>query len=108
MLANIAEASSPEQRVGDCVQDDVGIAVAREPAAGRHFDTAEHERPFAGKGVDVEAHAGSRREPTRQPLLGTLEVRGAGELLERGIALDRGDVHPRSTDDTALIGGRGA
>jgi 2-C-methyl-D-erythritol 4-phosphate cytidylyltransferase/2-C-methyl-D-erythritol 2,4-cyclodiphosphate synthase len=40
----------------------------------RHFDPAEHDRTFAGEGVDVEAHAGSWADSPCEPLLGTLEA----------------------------------
>ena len=61
MLADIAEAGGAEQGIGDRVEHDVGIAVAGEAAVVRHLDAAEHDRAFAGEGVNVEAHAGARR-----------------------------------------------
>ena len=75
MLADVAEAGRAEQRVGDGMEDDVGIAVAGEAAAVRDCDAAEHDRPFAGEGVNVEAHAGARDQPAGQPLLGALRSR---------------------------------
>ena len=63
------------------------------PRVVRNCDSAEHDRAIAGKGVDVEAHAGARSQPSGQPLLGAREIGGGGELVERGIALDGGDAH---------------
>ena len=60
MLADVAKARRAEQSVGDRVEHHVGIAVAGQTAAVRHLDPAEHHRPFAGEGVDVEAHSGAR------------------------------------------------
>ena len=93
MLADVAEAGGAEQSVGDGVKHDVGVAVAGEAALMRDLDAAEHDRPFAGEGVDIEAHAGARDQSTGEPLLGAVEVGGGGELVERGIAFDGGDVH---------------
>ena len=49
-----------EQGVGDGVEHDIGIAVAGQAAVVRDGDPAEHHRAVAGKGMDVEAHAGAR------------------------------------------------
>ena len=68
MLADVAEAGRAEQGVGDGVKDDVGIAVAGKPAAVGHVDAAEHDRTFAGEGVDVEAHASARDKPRRRAI----------------------------------------
>ena len=42
----------------------------------RDRDAAEHDRALAGEGMDVEAHAGARDQPRREPLLGAGEVGG--------------------------------
>ena len=68
MLADVAEAGGAEQGVGDRVEHDVGIAVPGEAAGVRHCDAAEHDRAVAGKGVDVEAHAGARRRAGRRAI----------------------------------------
>ena len=46
------------------------------PRLMRDFDPAEHDRAFAGKGVDVEPHAGARDQASGEPLLGAVEVGG--------------------------------
>ena len=69
MLADVAEPGRAEQRVGDRVEDDVGIAVAGESARVGNRDAAEHHRAVAGEAVDVEADAGPRDQPRREPLL---------------------------------------
>ena len=103
MLADVAEAGSAEDGVGDCVEHDVGIAMPREAPAVRDHDAAEHDGPVPVEGVNVEAHAGARRKAANEPLLGTAEVGGSGDLLERGVALDGGDVHPCGADDRGFV-----
>ena len=108
MLADVTETRGAEQGVRDRVENDVGIAVTGEAAGVRHFDAAEHDGAFAGEGVDVEAHAGAGNEPAGEPLLGTAEVGRRGDLLERGIALDGSDPHPRGANHGRFVGGGGA
>jgi tRNA-dihydrouridine synthase B len=74
----------------------------------RHRDAAEHHRPVAGEGMDVEAHAGTGDKASGEPLFGTAEVGRGGDLVERGIALDGGDPHARGAEDGCFVGGRGA
>jgi hypothetical protein len=89
------------------VKDDVGIAVARKPAAVRYLDAAQHDRPITGKGVNIEARAGPRTETACKPLLGAPEITRQCEFFEGWIALDSGHFHARCTKDAGLIGGRG-
>ena len=74
MLTDVAKSRRAEQRIGDGMQDNVGVAVAGEPAGVRHRDTAQHHRAFAGESVDVKAHAGARDQAAGQPMLGAIEV----------------------------------
>src|SRR4051794_36053655 len=104
MLADISKAGSAEQSVGDGVEHDVGVAVTGKAAAVRHLDAAEHHRPLAREGVDVEAHAGPRAETTSEPLLGPFEIGGQGQLRERRVALDSRDLHARGTKHGRFIG----
>ena len=60
-------AGCPQQGVGDGMEDDVGIAVAGQPAFMRYGNPADHDRPFAGKGMDVEPHSGAGNEPGAVP-----------------------------------------
>jgi hypothetical protein len=108
MLADVAETGGAEQRVRDCVKHDVGVAVPGKTAAVRHLDAAEHDRSFTGEGMDVEAHARSRRKPASEPLLGAVEVRRESQLFERGVAFDRRNLHAGGAKDGRFIGGRGA
>lgn len=62
MFADVAKAGRAQERIGQRMKDDVGIAVAGEPAAVRDFDAAEHDRAFTGKGMDIKAHAGPGAE----------------------------------------------
>ena len=59
-------AGGAKQGIGDRVEDDVRVAMAGKATIVRNGDAAEHDRPFAGEGVDIEAHAGARdRSGTR-------------------------------------------
>ena len=89
------------------MKHDVGVAVAGKAAAVRHFDAAEHDRALAGEGVDVEAHAGARRQAAREPLFRPLEIGRQGELLERGIAFDGRDFHPSRPKHRGFVGREG-
>ena len=91
-----------EQRIGDRVEDDVGVAVPGEPAGMGDGDPAEHHRALAGEGVDVEAEAGARDQPGGEQRLGVRPVGGRGQLFERRIALDRCDAHARRRASTLV------
>jgi hypothetical protein len=52
-LTNIAQSCSPKQRVGDCVQKDVGIAVTFQTAIVPDRDAAKYEPPPGCKAVAV-------------------------------------------------------
>ena len=95
MLADVAKAGRAEQGVGDGMEHHVGVAVPSETAVVRNRDSAEHNRPFAGEGVDVEAHAGARDSRAGQPALGPFEIRSGRQLVERGIASTVATSFPR-------------
>ena len=59
MVAEVAYAGCAQQRVGDGVGNDVGIAVTDEPAGARELDSSEDEPPTGviADGVDIETHA---------------------------------------------------
>src|SRR5260221_5217624 len=104
MLADVAKAGGAEQGIGEGVKDDVGIAVAGEAAVMGQLDSAEHDRPVSGEGVDVEADASTWGKAAGEPLFGPLEIRWKRELLQRRIARDGGDLHAGSTHDRRLVG----
>ena len=56
-LADIAERRRPEDRVGDCMEEDVGIAVAKGHPVVRDRNSAEHERRARPEAVRVMAEA---------------------------------------------------
>ena len=63
--------------------------------------------PSTAECVDVEAHAGARRQSARQPLLGALEIGGKGELFEGRVAFDDGDLHSGGAKHRRFVcGGR--
>ena len=108
MLADVAQPRGAQQRIGDRMEDDVRVAMPGEAALMRDLDSAEHDRPLANEGMDVKSHARARREPTSEPLLGPLEVRGERDLLEHWVTLDSGDLHARGAEHRRLVRGRGA
>ena len=107
MLADIAEPCGAEKRIGDRVKNDVGIAMAGEPAGVRNGDPPEHDRPIACESVHVETHAGPRREGAGKPLLGLREVFHARDLVEDGVSGDGRNPHARGVDDGCFVGRRG-
>ena len=106
MLTDVAERGGAEERVGDRVQDDVGIAVAGEATRVRDRDAAKHQRPFARKSMDVEADAGSGHEAGSQPLFCPGEIGRRGDLFQGRVAGDCSDAEPRSPGDGCLVGRR--
>src|SRR5689334_12927873 len=104
MLTNVAESGGAEQRVGDRVKDDTGVAVACEAARMRNRNAAQHDRSFRGERMDVEAHPRPRDHCAGKPLPGTGPIRSGGELLERWVAGNRGDAQTGSASNGGLIG----
>ena len=104
MLADVAEPGGAEQRVGDRMEDDVGIAVAGQAAVVGDGDAAHNDRPVAGEGMDIEPHAGARDEARLEHLLGALEIGLAGQFLQRCIAGHRGDGEAVGAGDRSLVG----
>ena len=87
-------AGRAEQRVGDRMKHDIGVAVTGEPARVGNGNPAEHHRPFAGEGVDVEAACRcAGPASTASHCSARSEVGGRGELLQRRVAFDGGDAH---------------
>jgi hypothetical protein len=86
--ADIAFDRGAQKRVGDGMEDDVGIAVAGETLVMRHLDTAHHDRSFAGKGVDIEAHSGPHCHPRGLKRFRPLPVGWASELVEHRVSVD--------------------
>lgn len=103
MLADVAEPRCAEERVGDGVQDNVGVAVPGEAASMRHFDAAKHDRSLAGEAVNVEARTGARAKQSGEPLRRSLEICGKSELFESGVALHSSDAHARSANNGCLV-----
>jgi hypothetical protein len=63
MFADVAETRSAQQRIGNRVEDHIGITVPGKAAAMRHFDSAEHQWTIARESVNVEAYSGTRPQP---------------------------------------------
>jgi hypothetical protein len=59
MRANVAHAGSAKQRVGDRVQQSIGIRMAQQAFAVRHMHAAQHERSALYQGMDVPAFTDS-------------------------------------------------
>ena len=97
MLADIAQAGGAEQCIGDGVEHDVGIAVAGETAIMRDGNPAHHDRPFAGKGVDVEAHAGRGDQPRAGQI--------ASARVQSAACVSLSSIGSPSTDATSASGG---
>jgi len=55
MAANIAQRSRAQQRIGEGVQQHVGIGVAQQPLRMRQRHAAQHQRAPRHQGVDVPA-----------------------------------------------------
>ena len=101
MVADVAGAERAQDRVGQRVEDDVGVAVAGKALVVRDMDAAEPELAAGGEGVDVEAEADARAEQRR---LGAEEVGLEGQLLQRRIALDDGDREAGGARDLGVVG----
>ena len=59
MLADIPQRGGAEQGVGNRVKRDICVAMAGQASRVRDRRTAEHDRPFAGKAVNIESEAGA-------------------------------------------------
>jgi hypothetical protein len=108
MIPDVAKPRSPEQGICDRMKDDIRIAVTRKAAFVRDLDSTEHDWAFAGERMNVEAEAGARAQSSREPLLGTLQIRWPGKLIECRIAFDRRYLHARRPNDRSFVGRRHA
>ena len=95
MLADVAEPGCAEQSIGDRMEDDVRVAVAGKAARVRNRDAAEHDRTFAGEGVDIIAHAGSREKREARIASARSQSAGVVSFSSNGIAFDRRHLQPR-------------
>ena len=102
MVADIARADRAEQRVGDRVERDVGVAMAREALVVRDADAAEPERLARGEARGRRSR--SRRGRERRAASAAREIGLVGELFERRVALDDRDVEPRGAGDLRVVG----
>src|SRR6185369_9632695 len=71
MVADVAGAQRAEDRVGQRVKDDVGVAMAGKALVMRDLDAAEPQFPARGEGMDVETEADPWHEQRR---LGPAEI----------------------------------
>src|SRR6185312_1073223 len=83
VVADVAKPGGAEKGIGDCMQNDVGIAVPGEPPVVGYRNAAQHDWTFARESVNIETHSRSRRQSTGEPLLGPLEIGGQSDFLER-------------------------
>jgi hypothetical protein len=60
MGTDVAKCSSPQQRIADRVQEDVGIRVSEEPTGAGNPYAAEHEWPSLSERMNIVtySHAG--------------------------------------------------
>ena len=105
MVADVAGAERAEDRIGQRMEDDVGIAMAGKALVVRDADAAEPELPSGSEGMDVEAEADARAEQRR---FGAAEVRLPGQLLERRVALDHRDRQAGRARDLGVVRGLAA
>jgi len=89
VFANVPQAGRAKHGVRNGVKDDVRVAVAGKAARMRDGGPAEHDRAFALKCVNVEAHAGARHQPGREDGLRSGPVGGGRQLFEHRIAFNR-------------------
>ena len=102
-------AGRAEQRIGDRVEHDVGVAVAGEAAR-------RGEWRFRRASPGLRRRRRGRRSPCpvrgdsarRRAIARRGEVGGRGQFFERRIAFDRGDAHPGGADHAGLVGRGGA
>jgi hypothetical protein len=60
MAADIAQRRSAEQGIGDCMQQHVGIRMAEQAQAVRHFDTAENQLAPRNQGMYIPAFTNTK------------------------------------------------
>ena len=101
MIADVAGAERAQNRVGQRVEGDVGIAVAGKALVVRDMDAAEPELPAGGESMDVEAEADARAEQRR---LGAQEVGLEGQLFERRVAFDDRHLDAGRARDLGVVG----
>ena len=79
------------------------------PRVVRHCDAAEHDRAFAGKGVDVEAHAGARDRAARRAIARRGSKSAAVvSLSSAGSPSTAATLMPAARSDGRFVGRRGA
>lgn len=108
MHADVAEPGRPEQRIGDRVKDDIGVAMPGEAAFVGNRDPTEDDGTVTGKGVNIMAEPDARDEARREDRLGTHPIFLRRELFERGGAGNHLDVDAGRAGDGGFVGRVGA
>ena len=55
VLADVAQARGPEQRIHQCVQQHIAVGVRHDPVAVRNAHPAQHERIAGPEGMHIES-----------------------------------------------------
>ena len=94
--AEVAQRERAEQRVGDRVQQHVGVAVAEQAALERNDDAAQHQRPAGDQRVHVEAVADAETHPEPFSWAARIAAASARSCAKRDLdVLRAADDQPR-------------
>ncbi len=92
MLADIAIGQSPQQRIGQGVQDHIAVRMGAHAAIMGNFDAAKPDMVAGGKGVDIITQAGHGNHRSLHFCLCHAEI-----LLQRQfdiVGIARKKMHP--------------
>ena len=95
MLADVAKPSGAQDRIGDGVEHDVGVAVSGQRATVRDGYASEHQRTFSSESVNVEPHARPHLTSLSRPKLfaTATNCNGLSPQQDR-FAANYGSTHP--------------
>jgi len=105
MHPDIARADRTQQRIGNGMERDIGVAMARQPLVMRDPHTAEPQLLPGFEAVDVEAHRTAGDERGGMTRLGSGKIGGVGDFFEHGVSGHQHDVMAQAAEHLGIVGG---
>ena len=108
MIADIAVAERAEDRIGQRVKSDIGIAMAFKPMTMLDFYPADPQRLAGNKAVDVisQSDRGSCHGLNPQQSGQDRHILGISQFVEPRVARDRRNMEAQTTHQLRIIGRR--
>src|SRR5207344_1806860 len=105
MYADVSFGKGAENGVHECVQDDVGIGMARQSAPVRDAHATERDVIAVSELMDIEAETGAHiAQGCKLGHFSADEIIVGGDLHVPSVTLERGDLEARPFCERGVIG----